>query len=175
MPKKSKDEVDKDETKILRELQKYSIRDIDRIAKTCGVSRQKIWKTIKKFEQQKVIWGHTTIVDWNAQDLQKFILLLKKTNIPITQQIIENIADARLQPLYDEYGITIESSHYLHGEYDWVLLFTAKDLRHAKKFTGLLLENYPGLIAKTTLLQMIYSQRVHHILNPERKKLKNFL
>ncbi len=175
MPKKSKDEVNKDEMKILRELQKHSVRDIDLIAKNCGVSRQKIWKTIKKFEQQKVIWGHTTIVDWQTQNLQKFLLLLKKTNIPITQQIIDNITDSRLQSLYDEFGITIESSNYLHGEYDWALLFTAKDLRHAKKFSGLLLVNYPGLIAKTTLLQIMYCQRVHHIVNPERKKLKDFL
>ncbi len=175
MPKKSKDEVNKEEMKILRELQKHSIRDIDLLAKECGVSRQKIWKTIKRYEQQKVIWGHTTIVDWEVQNLQKFLLLLKKTNIPITQKIIDNITDSRLQSLYDEFGITIESSLYLHGEYDWIILFTAKDLRHAKKFSGMLLENYPGLIAKTTLLQIMYCQRVHHILNPDRKKLKDFL
>lgn len=175
MPKKSKEELSKEEIKIIRELQKHSIRDIDLIAKQCGVSRQKIWKTIKKLEQQKVIWGHTTIIGVEPQNLQKYILLLKKTTIPITEQVIDNISEGRLQTLYTEFGITIESSHYLHGEYDWVLLFTARDLRHAKKFSGLLLENFPGLVAKTTLLQIMYSQKLHHIINPDKKKLKEFL
>lgn len=175
MPKKSKDEVNKEEKLILKELQKQSIRDIDLLAKNCGVSRQKIWKTIKKFEQQKVIWGHTTIIDMEQQNLQKYILLLKRTSIPITEEIIDNITEGHLQMLYTEFGITIESSHYLHGEYDWVLLFTARDLRHAKKFSGMLLANYTGLIAKTTLLQIMYSQQIHHIINPNRKKLKEFL
>lgn len=175
MRKKTAEQISTEELHILSELQKHSIRDINEIAKNSNVSRQKIWKTIKKFEKNNIIWGYTTVVDEQKQNLQKFILLLKKTMTTVTEETVENITSSRLESLYLEFGITIESSHYLHGEYDWVLIFTAKDLRHAKKFSGMLLANYPGLIAKTNLLQIMYSQRLHYVVNPNKKKLKEFL
>lgn len=55
---------------------------------------------------------------------------------------VDEIAVDKLEKIYSKMGITIESSYYVHGEYDWILLFTAKDLKQAKKFAGLLLEGY---------------------------------
>lgn len=76
---------------------------------------------------------------------------------------------------YSQLGIELQSSYFLHGEYDWVLIFTAEDIKQAKKFSELLLNVYPDLIDKTSLSQVIYSPREHHILNPQSRKVKDIL
>ncbi len=63
MAKSSREQLDKDERKILAELQKNSNESIDTIAKHCGFSRQKVWRTIKQLEKNRMIWGYTAIID----------------------------------------------------------------------------------------------------------------
>ena len=41
MAKKSKDQIEQDEKKLLSELVKYSNKNIEKISKHCGFSRQK--------------------------------------------------------------------------------------------------------------------------------------
>jgi DNA-binding Lrp family transcriptional regulator len=161
--------------KILKELRKNSKISIETIAKNCGVSRQKVYRIIKHLEETHMIWGYTAITDEYKQGLQKFILLIKRSSERIEKSTADTIAWSRLEHTYDELGISIESSYYLHGEYDWVLIFTAIDLRHAKKFGGLLVENYPGLISKMNLMQILFSNREHYVYNPDPKKLSEFL
>ena len=175
MPKKNQEQIQKDNMRIIEELQKYSKNSIDTVAQQCGFSRQKVWRVIKNLEEKQVIWGYTTVVDEQKQGFQKFILLLKRTIEPIDEETVDSIAFSRLEKDYHEIGITIESSYYIHGEYDWALIFTAKDLKHAKKLSALLLAKYPGIIGKVNLMQILYSQRSHYIVNPNKKKLREFL
>ena len=53
--KKSRDQIDPDEKKLLSELVKNSNEKIDSIAKQCGFSRQKAWRIIKNLEEKGVI------------------------------------------------------------------------------------------------------------------------
>ena len=46
MPKSSQKQIDADEKKVIRELQKNAKESIDKIAKNCGFSRQKVWRII---------------------------------------------------------------------------------------------------------------------------------
>jgi DNA-binding Lrp family transcriptional regulator len=175
MAKSNREQLDKDEMKILAELQKNSNESIDTIAKHCGFSRQKVWRTIKQLEKSCIIWGYTAIVDEQKQGLQKFILLIKRSMQTLETKSVDDIAADKFEKIYSKMGITIESSYYVHGEFDWILLFTAKDLKQAKKFTGLLLEAYPGIVAKISLLQTLFIQREHKICNPDPTKLSEFL
>jgi DNA-binding Lrp family transcriptional regulator len=167
--------ITEEEQKLITALQKYSLRDIDLLTQHTGLSKQKIWRIIKKLEKNNIIWGYTTIIEEQKQNLQKFILLLKRTAGPITEETINNISNSLLEQDYREIGVTIESSFYIHGGYDWILIFTAKDLKHAKKLTDLLSRNHPGLIKKTELMQIMYSQRNCYVLNPNKKKLAEFI
>ena len=56
MPKSSKKQIDADEKKVKRELKKNSKESIDKIAKKCEFSRQKVWRIIKRLEKNKTIW-----------------------------------------------------------------------------------------------------------------------
>ncbi|MBN1860789.1 MAG: AsnC family transcriptional regulator [Candidatus Thermoplasmatota archaeon] len=175
MPKKSKEQISQDDIKILTELQKYSSNSIGSIAEYTGFSKQKVWKSIKKLEEKKLIWGSTTITHEKTLGLQKFLLLIKRSMKKVNEDIVDTISLSRLDADYFDMGITIESSYYLHGEYDWAIIFTAKDLKHAKKFSSLLPSKYSGVITKVTLIQILYTQRSHYILNPNTKELRQFL
>ena len=175
MAKSSREQQVKDERKILAELQKNSYENIDTIAKHCGFSRQKTWRIIKQLEKSHMIWGYTAIVDEEKQGLQKFIMSFKQNRHVLDKKIADKVNLDEIKKNYLELDITIETSHYIQGEYDWIIIFTAKDIRQAKKFLNLLQEKYPGLIEKVNLAQILYTPRDHCILNPNYLKVKDFL
>jgi len=175
MANTSKEQIEEDEMKILAELQRNSNESIDVIAKRCGFSRQKVWKIIKRLEEHRIIWGYTTVVDEECQGLQKFIILIKQTMKILDGETAEKVTIDEIKEEYTNIGITIESSHYIHGEYDWLLIFTAKDLIHAKKFSQLIASIYPEVIEKIYLTRVLYSPRNHHITNPRLLKVKEFI
>ena len=72
MSKSSRDQIDKDEKKLLSELVKNSNENIETIAKHCGFSRQKTWRFIKQLEEKKVIWGYTVVFDEEKIGLKPF-------------------------------------------------------------------------------------------------------
>ena len=175
MAKTSIEHQTQDEMKIILELQKNSNESIDTIAKNCGFSRQKVWRIIKQLENSHKIWGYSAIVDAKIQGLQKFIMFFKQSMRILDTESAEKVNLNEIKKEYIEIGINIESSHYIHGEYDWILIFTAKDIKHAKNFINLLHRKYPGLIEKLNLAQILYTPRDHYILNPSPLKVKEFL
>jgi DNA-binding Lrp family transcriptional regulator len=175
MPKSSQSQISEDEKKILTELQKNSNQSIDTIAHLCGFSRQKVWRSIKRLEQEHVIWGYTAIIDEEKQDRKSFVVTIKKTNTPLDEKTARVIATPYLQELALKEGIIIENSLYTHGAYDWVIIFTADDLRQAKRFSELLYVTYPGYIAKVDLMETLFWTRKQRIFNPEAKKFKDLL
>jgi len=173
MPKKIKPSID-DDVKILHELQKNSNNSIDMIAKRCGCSRQRVWRIIKQLEENNIIWGYTAIVDEQKRGLQRYLLLLKRSSQTIDIKTIDEISSTKFENEYVKMGITLESSYYLHGDYDWAIVFTSHDLKQAKKFSNLLAENYPHLISKIDLLRVLNTQRTSNIVNPQANKLREF-
>ena len=175
MAKSSKEQIKQDENKLLSELVKNSKENIDTIAKNCGFSRQKAWRIIKQLETSHKIWGYTAIFDAETQGLQKFMLSIKRSGKTLDKKSMTEIAYDRLDKTISTLGITIESSYYLHGEYDWILIFNAKKLQDAKKFMDIILGAYPGIVQKADLSQILFIQRDHRIENPDHQKLKEFL
>jgi len=175
MAKSSRDQIEQDERKILSELVKNSNENIETIAKHCGFSRQKTWRFIKQLEAKKLIWGYTAIFNEQKIGLTHFILMIKRTAKQLEEKTIDTIVSRRLEDLVQKIGITIESSSYVHGDYDWILTFTAQDIKQAKKFSDSVVALHPGIIEKITILQTLMFIRKQYILNPDKKKLKEFL
>ena len=175
MSKSSRDQIYKDEKKILSELVKNSNEKIETIAKHCGFSRQKTWRFIKQLEAKGLIWGYTAIFNEEKIGRMHFILMVKRTTKQIEEKTVDKIVSRKLEDLVAELGITIESSSYVHGEYDWILTFTAEDIKQAKKFSDSIVALHPGVIEKITIMQTLMFIRKHYILNPEKMKLKEFL
>lgn len=93
----------------------------------------------------------------------------------LEQTTINKIVSRKLEDIIREIGITIESSSYVHGDYDWVITFTAKDIIQAKKFSDSLISFHPGTIEKILILETLMFIKKHYILNPEKNRLEEFL
>jgi DNA-binding Lrp family transcriptional regulator len=175
MAKSSKEQIEQDEKKLLSELVKNSSEKIETIAKHCGFSRQKTWRMIKQLETKGLIWGYSAIFDEQKIGLNHFILILKRTTKQPEVATADKIILRKIEDIAEKLGITIESSAYLHGEYDWIITFTSMDIKHGKKIYDALITLYPHVIEKITIMQTLMFIRKQYILNPDRKKLKDFL
>jgi hypothetical protein len=88
---------------------------------------------------------------------------------------MNDVVANQFMPLYEPLGVRIESSYYIHGEYDWALIFTAPDLLQAKKFSKILFDHYPGYAEEVNIMEILFTGRAHHILNPNQSKLREIL
>lgn len=175
MPKRSKKQIQNDETIILGELEKNANKSINEIAKKCGFSRQKVWRIIKRLEKNNTIWGYVTIVDDEKQDLHSYILLIKRTSQPLSDELVENIIKRKLENSAKKLSITIESSFYVNGVYDYVIFFNAEDVKQAKKLCESVNIIYEGHIKELQLLENMFPIKKCGITNPEIDKLKEFI
>lgn len=173
MPKSSKIQIDTDEKIYLKELQQNSGDSIEKIAKKCGFSRQKVWRIKKRLEKNKTIWGNCTVIDDEKIDNKRFIMLFKKSNQPLGESI-NKIIDLSVQKKSEDIGINILSGGFLHGSYDWIVIFTAKDIKKAKKLREILLSVYPELISEVEIMEYVFILKEGGIVNPEIEKIREF-
>ena len=173
MAKVSVQQIDIDEKTVIRELQRNSNESIDGIAKRCGFSRQKVWRIIKKLEGNQTIWGYHAIVDNERLHVKTYILFIKKTSKPFSE-VINVIISRDIEKDAAEMGIHIEDSLYLHGTFDWIIIFTAEDIRQAKKFSEQFNRIYQNYVGETFLVEEIFPVKSCGVQNPNIKKLKEF-
>jgi DNA-binding Lrp family transcriptional regulator len=167
--------INQEEKKLLSELIKNAKENTETIAKHCGCSKQKVTRMIKQLEQKKLIWGYTTVFDEKKIGQNHFMLLAKKSSKKINEHTVDLIVSNTLEKRAAELGVFIESSYYVHGEYDWVLTCTADNVLYAKKFSEELIKEFPGIFEKITMMQTMMFIREQNVLNPEKENLREFL
>lgn len=174
MAKNSMKQIKKDEKKILQELKKNSNKSINEIAKTCGFSRQKVWRIIKNLEKNDTIWGYTAIVDDEKLDKKGYITLIKRSNTPLTKEFIDTIVKREVATEAKEINVDVVSSIYTNGIYDWIICFTAENIRDAKRFCENLNKKFEGFIDELHLLEKMFPAQLCGINNPNMKELEGF-
>jgi len=175
MAKSSKKQIYEDELKVIAELQKNAKESIDIIAKKCGFSRQKVWRIIKGLEEDKTIWGYAAVVNEEKQGLKSYMILIKRTTLPIDEKLADKIIARQLENSASEIDIKIEHSMLTHGTFDWIICFRAKDMKQAKKFSEIVNKTYWGYIGEVHMIEVLFPIRIQGILNPDIQKLKEFL
>ena len=175
MAKSSIKQIESDEKKVIAELRRNSNKSIEKIARDCSFSRQKVWRIIKRLEEDKIIWGYSAIVDEEKQGFKHYIILIKRTTLPVDEKLVDKIITRQLEGLIPESDIIIESSMFTHGIYDWVICFKARELKKAIKFREVVNSMYEGFISDINMLETLFPIRIQGILNPEIEKLKEYL
>jgi uncharacterized protein with GYD domain len=150
------------------------MRVLTSLQKNAGSHGKKYGGLKKKLESNKTIWGYHAVVDHEKLHQKSYIMLIKKTNKPLGD-LINTILRRDIEKNAAEMGIQIQASKYLHGAFDWVLVFTAEDIRHAKKFGEQFNRLYQSYIGETFLLEEIFPVKSCGIENPQIKKLKDFV
>ena len=108
MPKNSKEQITDDEKKIIHELQKNAKENIDKIAKKCGFSRQKVWRVIKRLEKNKTIWGYSAIVANEKVDLTHYTMLVKRTIVPVDEKLRNMISKEELDEIKEAIDMELQ-------------------------------------------------------------------
>jgi len=174
MAKNSVKQIEEDEKKILAELSKNANKSINEIAKYCGFSRQKVWRIIKNLEKNNTIWGYVAVINEEKQNKHGFIVLLKRSQVPIEKEALEKIVSRELINKVQKSGIEVINSIYTNGAYDWVICFSAENVKEAKSFVELLTKLFSGFISEILLLEEMFSASKNGISNPEIEKLRDF-
>ena len=174
MAKNSAKQIEQDEKKILKELSKNANKSINDIAQSCGFSRQKVWRVIKNLEKNHTIWGYAAVINQAKINKKRYIMLMKRTNKPITKDALNHILTREIADKVRKWDIEFINSIYINGKYDWLLCFSAKNIRDAKNVVELYNQVYPDLISEIDLHEEMFTVQSSGITNPEIKKLKDF-
>ena len=174
MAKSSIKQIEQDEKKILEELRKNANKSINDITKSCRFSRQKVWRIINNLEKNNTIWGYVAVVDEEKLDKKSYIILLKRTNKPFSQELIDKIIERELTDKGKNLGIEMINSIYTHGVYDWIIFFNAYDIIDAKAFVEELNKLFEGFISDIHLIEKMFSAVSCGVTNPDIKKLNDF-
>ena len=133
MPKNSNEQIEQDEKKIIDELSKNANKSINDIAKSLGFSRQKVWRIVKKLEEENTIWGYTAIVDKQKLGKKTYILLIKRSNKPMKEEILTKMSNKDFTRRIEKLGVQSLFQLFIHGYFDWLVMFNASDIKTAKR------------------------------------------
>ena len=173
MPKTSREQIANDKKKILQELQKNSKESIDKIAKKCGFSRQKVWRVIKRLEKDKTIWGYHAVVDDNKIGLQQYFVLIKRTSKSFSKEHIDSIIKRVINPEIAKMGIIVENISYVHGAFDGIHIIRASNVVQVKKYCEILNKLSNGYISDMKILEELFPIKKNGIVNPNIEELKD--
>ena len=173
MPKNSKQQIDIDEKKVISEIQKNSKEGIDKTAKKCGFSRQKIWRIIKRLEKNKTIWGYSAIIDDNKIGLQRYFILIKRTSKPFSKEHIDSIIEGMIEQEITKMKITVENVSYTHGDFDWIHVIHASSILKVKKYCEILINLSKDYISDIKILEDLFPVKKNFIPNPNITNLKD--
>jgi len=174
MAKSSVKQMEQDGERIIKELSKNANRSITEIAKTCGFSRQKVWRFIKNLEKNNTIWGYVAILDNEKLNKKTYIMLIKRSHKPVTKELINDVTSRKIANGVRKTGVDILSSHYTNGNYDWVIIFSANNIKEAKSFEEYYNNLYKGFLSDIHLIEIMFSAVKSGLKNPEIDKLKDF-
>ena len=163
-----------DEKKVLDALERNGKESVDEIAKQCGFSRQKVWRIVKHFEENKTIWGYVAIENEAIKGLNHYILLVKRSTVPIPTDFKKELASGKLDSILPE-EVKIENIYLTHGAYDGVISFYAPNLITAKKLMQNILKNLDKIFNDFLLLETLSPIRKSGLKNPEQKNIFELL
>lgn len=176
MPKVSRERMKKDENKVIRELLKDSNQSVDSIANKCGFSRQKVWRIVKRLEENKTIWGYTAVVNDEKLGVSNYVALVKRSGAqPRLKEVVDKIITRDIEKEIADTKMRIVDSYYTNGIYDWVICFTAENIKQAKQFCDIVTRLYKKQIEDVQLLDVLFPMRKKGILNPSKDELKDFV
>jgi DNA-binding Lrp family transcriptional regulator len=168
------EQITEDEKKVLDAIEENGKESIDDIAKRCGFSRQKVRRIIKHFEENKTIWGYVGIENEDVKGLSHFILLVKRSTLPIAPGLKKELAFGKLDTFLPGL-VKIENIYLTHGPYDGVVTFYAPDLITAKKLIQNITQNLGTLFDSYLLLETLIPIRKTGLKNPQSKSLIELL
>jgi DNA-binding Lrp family transcriptional regulator len=149
-------------------------RSLSKISKVLHTYRQKVWRTIRKFEQETVIWGYTAVVDEEKMGWKSFILLMKME--PISNELADLLIGRVLDHAAGKLRARVIDSFYMNGKYDWIIVFAADSWATARKYYDSIRKEYKKyLTEKPELIDIVFPITRYGKINPQIEKIRDFI
>jgi len=173
--KDSNETLSQDEIQVLTILEQHAKESVDKIAKKCGFSRQKVWRIIKHLEAEKIIWGYGATTHTEEKGLY-FTLLLTRSNTPLDDSMQKEVKTEKLDKHLPS-RVIIENISMVHGgEWNAIVTFYAPDLITAKQVVTSLFERTDKyFVKKHLLLQILFPIRKNGFKNPHIEHLVDYI
>ena len=129
-------QIDTNDIKILRQLQKNASLSIEEISDRIALSRNACWRRIRRLEDDGIINKRVAIVNADALDLGQMVIVLISTNshdpkwLSLFRSAIAEMPE-------------IMGAHRMSGDLDYILRVRVRDVRAYDKFYQRLISKVP--------------------------------
>ena len=129
---------------ILTFLEKNSKIDLKELAVMLGTSEVVVANEISQMEQEHIICGYHTLINWEKTTLEKVTALIEVRVTPQRNQGFERIAERIYN--YPE----VQSVYLISGGYDLMVILEGKTLREVSAFVSNNLSTLETVISTAT-------------------------
>ena len=153
---------------ILTFLEKNSRIDPKELAVLLGSDEVTIMNEIAKMEEEKVICGYHTLIDWEKVSDEKVTALIEVRVTPMRGQGFDSIAERIYK--YPE----VRSVYLISGGYDLMVILEGKTLKEVSQFVTDKLSTLDSVLSTATHFILKKYKENHLIFNKEREKEEGF-
>lgn len=130
--------------KILSYLEKNSRIDTRELAIILGEEESAVTEEIKKMEEEKVICGYHTMIDWDKTDTDYVTALIEVRVTPQRGQGFDSIAERIYK--YPE----VRAVYLISGGYDLMVILDGKSLKAVSQFVSDKLSTMDSVLSTAT-------------------------
>mgnify|MGYP002512728671 CR=1 FL=1 len=116
--------------KILTYIEKNSRVDVKELAIILGVDEEMVEKELKAMEEEHIICGYHTMIDWEKTAIEKTTALIEVRVTPQRGQGFDSIAERIYN--YPE----VNSIYLISGGFDFMVIIEGKTLREVAQFVS---------------------------------------
>ena len=149
--------------KILQVIEKNSRIDIKELAILLGCEEIEVANEIKRMEEEGVICGYHTLIDWEKTSIEKVSALIEVRVTPQRGQGFDNIAERIYK--YPE----VHAVYLISGGYDLLVSLEGKSLKEISAFVSDKLSTLDSVLSTATHF-ILKKYKDHGTIIAEQKK-----
>ncbi|MFI3212500.1 MAG: Lrp/AsnC family transcriptional regulator [Eubacteriales bacterium] len=130
--------------KILTIIEKNSRIDLNELAIILGVDVETIINEMQKMEEEGVICGYHTLIDWEKTEIDKVSALIEVRVTPQRGQGFDNIAERIYK--YPE----VHAVYLISGGYDLLVTLEGRSLKEVSSFVSNKLSTLDSVLSTAT-------------------------
>lgn len=129
---------------ILNYIEKNSKANLKDLAIMLGTSEEMILNELQKMEEEKIICGYHTMINWDNTDVDKVTALIEVRVTPQRDRGFNRIAERIYN--YPE----VQSVYLISGAYDFLITLEGKSIKDVSQFVSAKLSTIESVIGTST-------------------------
>lgn len=169
----SRQQMEKDEKRIAFELLRDPTLDAVAIAKKLGLSKQKVWRVIRKLEENGAIMARPACLNAKKMGKRTFLLLFERSSRPVDDRFVDLLLPPLMIEEMEREGTkaVVEESYYLNGVHDWAIIITVDQHKDLLRWMEVWRRDFGEYYTKISQSEIMWIHQRNSILNKDRKEL----